>query len=216
MLPQIPPAVCQPEKQGYNTESVGTNGTCGGGGGGGGGGGLNFDDFLPAHVQSLSRGPRSTVPVSETEAIEKISGKHFPSTVVFRLRFHLSHSVSIPILLRMRSCHGRRMVLILGKFSFSWSQRYDGRHDASPKRPPSDSCPVESEGSASRCRGRTEPERRLSARGPAQRISVTVCDVESRSLPSTPARHVRAHPEQVRAADGDGYLGHKARPQKLR
>lgn len=40
-----------------------------------GGGGLNFDDFLPAHVQSLSRGPRSTVPVSESDAIEKISGE---------------------------------------------------------------------------------------------------------------------------------------------
>ena len=83
--PQIPPTVCQPEKQAFNSESVGSNGTCGGvvngGGGGGGGGGLNFDDFLPAHVQSLSRGPRATVPVSENDAIEKISGR-LPYTFV--------------------------------------------------------------------------------------------------------------------------------------
>lgn len=38
-------------------------------------GGLNFDDFLPAHVQSISRGPMTPV-LSETEAVEKISSGH--------------------------------------------------------------------------------------------------------------------------------------------
>lgn len=51
-------------------------------------GGLNFDDFLPAHVQSLSRGPRSAVPLSENEALDKIGSGHNGMMVAMMHRLH--------------------------------------------------------------------------------------------------------------------------------